>query len=812
MIFGAAGGTRVDAATVTFRAGAGFNWDSVNNHATGSAIVEAKVADGKAVLDLSGADGFLHTLLAAAHVEVPFDMTVGWAADRGLYFDGSASLLIELPLHIDLGPIGLNAIQIEIGIVDGALSISPTISGKAQLGPIAASVDRLGIAAKLDPAPGNLGPVGLKFDFRPPKGLGMDVDAGVVKGGGYLFFDPDHGEYAGVLELSLEDIIQIKAIGLLTTKMPDGSQGFSLLLILTAEFPPIQLGFGFTLNGVGGLGGVNRTMNTDALRGGLRNHALDSILFPPDPVANAGQIISNLKAIFPPAQGRYVFGPMLELGWGVPTLIVAELGVILEVPAPIRLAILGEIKAVLPDEDLALVEIHLDAIGIIDFGADTVSIDATLFGSRVLIYSLDGDMAFRLNWGDNPSFALSIGGLHPNFPPPPGLPELHRLSLSMGLGDNPRLSCESYMAVTSNSVQFGARVELFASAAGFSVHGWLGFDVLIILSPFSFEAGMDAGVDLLSGGSVLMSIHLSFTLSGPTPWRARGDASVDILFFSVSVGFDVSWGDDQQATLPAVDARTPLLAALADPRNWSATLPAGSELGASLGSVPAPAGAILVHPLGRLTVRQKVAPLDLPLSLFGSGQPDHWNQFSISRVALNSVEVPSPTIEQEQFARGQFQKLADGDKLSKPSFELFDAGVSFGSADAKQGHVSGLDVHFETVIVDDVERPSRLLSLLYNPSAEAFAGQMMFGAAAMSDVLHTGNGKYVEPRMRGSVATTAVKYVIADTADLSTQESMLKFGGDSQLAAELALDAHVAANPQDRGRYAVMPEHEAVTA
>ena len=55
-------------------------------------------------------------------------------------------------------------------------------------------------------------------------------------------------------------------IGVLDTIMPDGSSGFSFLLIITFTLPPIQLGFGFTLNGVGGLGGVNRTMNTDALQ------------------------------------------------------------------------------------------------------------------------------------------------------------------------------------------------------------------------------------------------------------------------------------------------------------------------------------------------------------------------------------------------------------------------------------------------------------------------------------------------------------------------------------------------------------------
>ena len=112
---------------------------------------------------------------------------------------------------------------------------------------------------------GNLGPANLSIDFKPPNGLGIAIDAGVVAGGGYILFNPDRGQYAGVLDVALAEIIQVKVIGVLDTILPDGSLGFSFLLIITFDFPPIQLGFGFTLNGVGGLGGVNRTMNTDAL-------------------------------------------------------------------------------------------------------------------------------------------------------------------------------------------------------------------------------------------------------------------------------------------------------------------------------------------------------------------------------------------------------------------------------------------------------------------------------------------------------------------------------------------------------------------
>jgi hypothetical protein len=139
------------------------------------------------------------------------------------------------------------------------------------LGPISASVDRVGMQGLLSfpDSGGNLGAADLSIKFKPPNGLGISIDAGVLAGGGYLSFDPAKGQYAGVLDAALLDVIQIKIIGLLDTQNPDGSPGYSLLLIITFDFPPIQLSFGFTLTGVGGLVGVNRTTSKDGLHAGF---------------------------------------------------------------------------------------------------------------------------------------------------------------------------------------------------------------------------------------------------------------------------------------------------------------------------------------------------------------------------------------------------------------------------------------------------------------------------------------------------------------------------------------------------------------
>ena len=81
-----------------------------------------------------------------------------------------------------------------------------------------------------------------------------------------------------------------------------------------------------------------------------------------------------------------------------------------------------------------------------------------------------------------------MGGLNPHFAPPAGLPRLDRLTIHLASGDNPRIVCEAYFAITSNTVQFGARALLHASAHGFSIDGDVGFDVLVQLLPRAPQA------------------------------------------------------------------------------------------------------------------------------------------------------------------------------------------------------------------------------------------------------------------------------------------------------------------------------------
>jgi hypothetical protein len=763
------------------------------------------------VIQASDADSFLQSVIGSEPQRLTFGGKLTWSSVSGFRFSGGAAVEITLSVHIDLGVVNITMITLGLSLSGGKASLLVALTGGVNLGPIAATVDKIGVKLLMVPAPagspGSLGGLDFSFGFKPPSGLGIAIDAGVVAGGGYISFDPDKGQYAGVLDVSLAEIVQVKIIGVLDTILPDGSLGFSFLLIITFDFPPIQLGFGFTLSGVGGLGGVNRTMNTDALHTGFRAHTLNSVLFPPDPIANAPQIISNIENFFPPAEGRYLFGPMLELGWGTPTLITLAVGVILEVPDPVRLALLGLIDAGLPSTEAALIELHIDVLGILDFGTKTLSIDGSLYDSRVLIFSLAGDLALRLSWGDNPNFLFSLGGFNPHFNTTGlNVPNLHRLTVSIGNGDNPRISANSYFAITSNSLQFGSNVEAYASAAGFTIHGYLGFDVLIIYSPFSFEFDFSAGFEVSFEGVSLLGLNVDGTFSGPRPWHLHGDASIHILFFTVSASLDLTWGDSTPAILPQKPVLPDLLPAFQDPRNWSTALPDGTTQAVTL-STPKPDDKTLrVHPMGTLSVRENVVPLDLPITRYGNATPSDGNYFSISDVQIDGHDETKQNF-QDYFAAGQFLTLSDADKISRPSFERYDAGIKIGSADIVSGADSPRTVFYEERYIDEPTGFSRF-SRRYTMLADVHLALTRQGAGFASPLKNTGLFKYGTGAPGPAVTTQDPSYVVANVEDLSVRSDIVSSSGSTYFKARAALDSYLALHLEESNNLQIIPLHE----
>jgi hypothetical protein len=803
VILGQAGGSRLEARQLIARGGVGFAWDG--SQATGDFRIGGEVKNGKLVVSLAGADGFIGKVLSGFGLESDFAFAFGYSTKDGVFFIGSSALEIQLPLHVALGPVELRALTLSIGIAAGEFPLGIGVDIKAALGPLQAVVEQIGVNAKLTLPPdrqGNLGPLDFQLGFRPPRGVGLSLDTGVVKGGGYLFIDVEKGEYAGALELTFSGFLSLKAIGIITTRMPDGSVGFSLLIIVTAEFgTAIQLGFGFTLLAVGGLLGLNRRMNLQPLSEGIRTGAIESVMFPQDVVANAPKIISDLRTFFPPEEGKFLIGPMAKLGWGTPTLVSLSIGVIIEIPG--NIAIVGVLKIALPAEDAPLIVLQVNFIGAIEFDKSRFWFFASMFESRVLFITIEGEMGVLAAFGDDADFVLSVGGFHPSFRPPPlPFPSPRRVSLNILNESAARIRVEGYFAVTTNTVQFGARAEMFFGFSGCSIEGHLGFDALFQFSPFRFIIEISFSVSLKVFGLGLFGIRVRFALEGPAAWRARGTGSISFFFFDIEVAFDITWGEERDTALPPLEVMPLLEGELERDDNWRASLPAGTQLLVSLRQLdPAEAGLVL-HPVGTLKVSQRAVPLDVPIAKVGNRKPSDARRFSLTVATGGLARIGDVD---ESFAPAQFDDLSDGEKLSKPAFEPRHGGIelSVSGNQLASGAMVKRVVRYDLITIDTLYRRFRRRSFLY---PGALFEHFLKGASVSLSPLSKARKQQLKPfDDRVSVAS--------DTFAVAFQDTNASFNGasagfKSEAAAQAFMADAVAENPDLTGSLHVIPQFE----
>jgi hypothetical protein len=766
------------------------------------------------VIDLSQGDGLIEALLGSTPQRVEFDGTLVWSSKTGFHFAGSAGLELTIPIGKTIAFVTLDSLLVALHASNAGVDLSAALSGAAQIGPVAISLGGVGVHLSLTPRPaaappGTFGPLDVAFAFMPPSSVGLAIDAVAVTGGGSLFYDADKQHYGGVLELAVLDQFSVKAIALLTT----GAGSFSLMaLVFVEDFAPIQLGMGFTLNGVGGAIAINRRVAVEALRAGLKNHALDSLLFPEDPVRNAPRIISDLDRNFPIADGRFVFGPMAKLAWGTPPLITADLALLLELPAPVRLVLLGRLTAVLPTPETPLVELHMDVLGVINFARSEIALDATLHDSRVMEFALSGDMALRATWaGPNQGLVLAVGGLHPNFAPPPGFPKLRRVTLALADSSNPRLRLEAYVALTSNTAQFGAHLDLYAEMDRLALAGQLSFDTLFHFNPFSFTADFCGMLALSYDKQPILALALVMQLSGPSPWRARGRATIDIAGYQLPVDFDVTIGSETpQPALPTVDPHADLVQAFADPRNWAAQLPSTDHMLVHLRDAPPTATPrVVAHPLGELSVHEQVVPLELEITRVG-GSPlvaPHTYSVDLTSVRVNGDAPHTPAqLLKDAFAPAQFRDMSDDEKLASPSFESYPAGLRFHFDGPTYAGARERQMQYRQVVVNAVGATPVVGSC--NVQAPSLQTQLSRGAAAESTLASSGRSRYRATPVSAPVHDT--HYTIARR---STLQQASNISARSDLTLTQACDVlreHVATTPEDEGRYEVVGSHEAI--
>ena len=205
-------------------------------------------------------------------------------------------------------------------------------------------------------------------------------------------------------------------------------------------------------------------------------------------------------------------------------------------------------------------------------------------------------------------------------------------------------------------------------------------------------------LQLKAFGENLFMVKIEGTLFGTHPWHVNGKVTFSI-WILISIHIDHSFGDeDATPKLPAVDVGALFRAEIGDVRNWVAELPAATQSLVTLR--PGDGTEVLLHPLGTLTIVQRVTPLGIAISRFGDARPQGQTQFTIDGVSIAGASASLQTV-QEPFARAQFIEMTKDEKLAAPAFERMSAGVRIGAAELSAGPGVEISTDYTTLIWDD---------------------------------------------------------------------------------------------------------------
>ena len=623
-------------------------------------------------------------------IEFGFDTYLWYDLQKGFDFGGDVRLHMDFDLnHKKLGPVTIDSFQLDAGSVEGekgklALTLGTTFQVDFA-GALVVAIENLGVGFILNylNEDGEFGDFGLDASFQFPSGIGITVDATAVKGAGMISIDQDTGEFFGMLALDILKKIGVSGYLLCDPGTAEG-HFFSLIVLLSAEFHPgIPLGMGFSLTAIGGTIGLNRQISRDAIQSGVRAGTLDQVFFVGNLMEHPeqmGGMKSNIITYFPAKKGQFFFGLLGQISFE--PIVKCDFGLLLQLPSPTEIIIVGALRVNAAE---GIVKINVYFAGGINF-EEGMWFDASIVDSQIVGISISGDMAFRLNWGGKKGFLLSIGGFHPAYKPEEGLHvgKMNRLAMKLDYSIL-KISFETYMAVTSNTFQIGARFDLKIGWHEFGIFGYAGFDALFQFDPFLFLFNVCAGVSVKCGSMTLLSIDLSLDVQGPAPWRVAGTAKFKFMLIPVEVDFSKTWGK-KTPDLPSktVEVFPLLLEQWNDDHNWTVdnTDVAGKTIVTLFNH---PSEDMIVQPEGSITFNQSSVPFRTErvlekMDICNDAVPSDYDSLRI--VTVNELKEADPLTgkvfqhAKNDFAPTLYKSMSIQEKLESESYVKYNSGFS----------------------------------------------------------------------------------------------------------------------------------------
>lgn len=615
-------------------------------------------------------------------------LDLGYSIKDGFRINGEYFVQIPLEKDLDLEFVKFNNLMIELGGgANNNLVADFNSTFTADFHGIAISFSDLGIGIDINvfDQSGGFGDLDITPHFRFPDGIGISIDTEAVTGSGIIKWNKKREEFLGALEISVLDLCSVETILLFNLRMPDGSKGFSFMAALSVTFKPgIQLGMGFQLTRIGGSLGINRRIEQDKLIRATRDGTLGAVLFVDNIREHLDTVLGNITSYFPTQKEQVFFGFMTQITFS--EIIKVDAGLFIQAPDPVVVIIAGGLHIGLSEKLEWLLSLHVYFLGMIDFSKG-LSFDASLVDSHIVGIDLFGDVAFRLYWaGDTKGFLYSAGGFHPKYKPEAGfrVSDMRRIGMKLNYSVL-KFSMESYFAVTSNTVQFGSRVEMDIELYICSISGFYEFNALFQFNPFRFMVDGSAGVKVKCCGITLLAIGIALELSGPAKWHASGEARFTVLCIKKHAHFSKTWGKAQEDSEKQYISVFPILeAAFADKANWqivssdivdrlvSFSLVESDKQDSS--SLPKSRN-LVMKPSDTIFFNQSGVPFEEEIEKYGESEPGDVKQVRITELGI-SGDVAEFDMLTSSFAPALIKKLSDEEKLAAPSYLKMPSGFA----------------------------------------------------------------------------------------------------------------------------------------
>ena len=598
---------------------------------------------------------------------------------NGLKIDGGAKFHLDFDISkLEIGPVKFDKLSVDLGNLSGSFGdLGMTLGSTFALdfSCLTMSFENLGISFDINflKPDGSLGDYDFSGSFRFPDGIGISIETPVVKGAGLISYDKSEGTLFSALSLEVLKKFTVGCIVDADLGVKDG-HCFSLVALISTSFSPgIPLGMGFSLNGVGGCLGLNRMYDADAVSGGVRSGVFGSVFFVDNVMNHLTEMKTAVKQFFPEKKKQFFLGVLCKICFE--PVVTCEFGLLIQAPNPMSIGIVGALKVRVGDTNLIKINVYF--FGDIDFDKG-LRFDASIVDSEIVGLKLEGDMAFRLFWGGPyKGFGLSIGGFHPAYKPEEGLkfaPNMRRLSLSLNY-DIVKIKLETYLAVTSNSFQIGAHLDLQVGWKKFGLIGYAGFDALFVFKPFRFSFSLEVGVAVMVGSAKLFSVDLALSVEGPAKWRVKGKAYFTVLFIPVKCKFSLAWGDSPKEERKATIAvwKDVLLPELLRDNNWITSSAEQNNDGKEK-DVNA---MLTLQPNDTFSFNQSAVPFDYPMGLCNDALPEDFTSFRLKKVSIiadNKEFSLETSYLNNDFAPSLYKELSNEERLSNPSYESVTSG------------------------------------------------------------------------------------------------------------------------------------------